>query len=251
MPAPYAFFNHMLSMMKTDKKKYAVIVAGGTGSRLGGGLPKQFRDLNGKPVIWWSMKAFKDADPDTEIILVLHADYVGTWNDLYSSLPEDARIAHHVVTGGATRTESVVNGIARIEDSEDALIAVHDAARPLVSPALIRRGWEAGSAYGAAVPVVGVTDSLRKITGDGTVAVDRAEYVAVQTPQVFRASVLKGAYGKVPGKTFTDDASAAEAAGWQPAVFEGSSENMKVTNPGDLEIASLRLAHLPVAGMPR
>ncbi|MDE5674572.1 MAG: 2-C-methyl-D-erythritol 4-phosphate cytidylyltransferase, partial [Muribaculaceae bacterium] len=121
--------------MKTDKKKYAVIVAGGTGSRLGGGLPKQFRDLNGKPVIWWSMKAFKDADPDTEIILVLHADYVGTWNDLYSSLPEDARIAHHVVRGGATRTESVVNGIARIEDSEDVLIAVHDAARPLVSSA--------------------------------------------------------------------------------------------------------------------
>lgn len=243
MTVPYAFLFRFQTdaKMGADKKKYAVIVAGGTGSRLGGGLPKQFRNLNGMPVLWWSMKAFKDSDPATEIILVVHPDYIKEWNDLHLSLPEESRIPHKVVGGGGSRTESVVNGIAEIDDPDDALIAVHDAARPLVPLDLIRRGWEAGDKFGAAVPAVPVTDSLRKITEAGSVAVDRAEYLAVQTPQVFRSSVLKGAYGSMPGKIFTDDASATEAAGWTTAIFEGSPENMKVTNPGDLEIASLRL----------
>lgn len=223
------------------KEKYAVIVAGGTGSRLGGGLPKQFRELNGKPMVWWSIKAFADVDVNTRIILVVHPDYIDVWNKLVESLPEEDRIPHDVRGGGASRTESVINGIAGIPCSDDILIAVHDAARPLVAQSLIERGWETGKKYGACVPVIPVTDSLRKINGDENEAIDRKDYVAVQTPQVFRASVLKQAYDKNPGMTFTDDASATEAAGWKTSLYDGSPENMKVTNPGDLEIATLRL----------
>lgn len=222
-------------------KKYAVIVAGGTGTRLGGGLPKQFRDLKGRPMVWWSMKAFRDADPETEIVLVVHPDYIDSWKKLFSTLPESDRIIHEVKGGGNSRTESVASGISEIEASEDVLIAVHDAARPLVSVSLIERGWEAGAKYGASVPAIPVTDSLRHINKDGSEAIDRKDYVAVQTPQVFRASVLKDAYAKNPGMTFTDDASATEAAGWKTALFVGAPDNMKVTNPGDLEIASLLL----------
>lgn len=221
--------------------KYAVIVAGGTGSRLGGGLPKQFRDLNGKPLVWWSIKAFRDADRDVKIILVVHPDYVQVWKKLFASLPLEDQIPHEVKCGGSSRTESVINGISEIPSSDDVLIAVHDAARPLVTVSLINRGWECGDKYGACVPVIPVTDSLRKICGNDNAAIDRKDYVAVQTPQVFKASILKSAYQKNAGVIFTDDASATEAAGWKTALFEGSPDNMKVTNPGDIEIATLRL----------
>ena len=223
------------------KNKYAVIVAGGTGSRLGGGLPKQFRDLNGRPLVWWSMKAFHDADVDTKIILVVHPDYVDVWKNLFASLRYEDQIPHDIKCGGSSRTESVINGISDIPSSENELIAVHDAARPLVTVSLINRGWESGDKYGACVPVVPVTDSLRRINGDENEAIDRKDYVAVQTPQVFKASILKEAYQKNAGMIFTDDASATESAGWKTALFEGSPENMKVTNPGDIEVATLRL----------
>lgn len=227
--------------MSVRKEKYAVIVAGGTGSRLGGGIPKQFRQLDGRPLVWWSMKAFIEADSSTHIILVVHPDYIGLWRELFGKLPAEERFQHEVRSGGASRTASVVNGIRDIPYSDDILIAVHDAARPVVSPALIGRGWKAGEESGAAVPVVPVTDSLRRITDSGNEAVDRSGFVAVQTPQVFRSSVLKEAYSLNPGMAFSDDASATETAGYATALFDGSPDNMKVTNPGDMEVASLRL----------
>lgn len=223
------------------KQKYAIIVAGGTGSRLGGGLPKQFRELNGRPMVWWSMKAFAEADSSTRIVLVVHPDYVEAWKELFATLPESDRIPHEVRGGGASRTESVINGLQEIPSGDDILVAVHDAARPVVSLGLIKRGWESGLRSGAAVPVVPVTDSLRRLVADGSEAIDRKDYVAVQTPQVFRSSVLKDAYERTPGRIFTDDASATEAAGWKTELFEGSPDNMKVTNPGDLEVAALYL----------
>lgn len=220
---------------------YAVIVAGGTGSRYGGELPKQFMDFLGKPLVWWSMKAFHDENPDTRIVLVLHPDFIQLWRELYSALDENDRIDHEIVPGGDSRTASVSHGIAGIPVADDVLIAVHDAARPLVTPDLIRRGWEAARLGGAAVPVVPVTDSLRKVSSGRNEAVDRSLYVAVQTPQVFKSEVLKSSYlGKSPG-TYTDDASVTEAAGHQTFLYEGFPHNMKITNKGDLEIAAMLL----------
>lgn len=227
--------------MDNKIKKYAVIVAGGTGSRLGGGLPKQFREIDGRPMVWWSMKAFMEADSSTHIILVIHPDYVEAWKELCSGLPDECLIEHEVVSGGASRTESVINGLSLIPDGEDFYVAVHDAARPLVSPEMIKRGWKAGRENDAAVPVIPVTDSLRILTGDVSEAVDRSRFVAVQTPQVFRVSLLKQAYEISGGAVFSDDASAVEAAGYMVGLYEGSPDNIKVTNPGDIEVAMLRM----------
>lgn len=220
-------------------EKHAVIVAGGAGTRLGGSLPKQFQTLNGRPLLWWSMKAFLDEDAHTKITLVLNPDFIPVWKDIYMSLPTGEQLPHEVAQGGETRTESVKNGIMSLPASDDVLVAVHDAARPLVTPGIIREGWEMARKHGAAIPAVPVTDSLRKIDFSGSTAVDRKDYVAVQTPQVFKASVLIMAYSSNGSATFTDDASAVEAAGVKPVIFSGSPHNMKVTNPGDIEIASL------------
>lgn len=220
-------------------RKYAIIVAGGEGTRLGGSLPKQFREVCGRPLLWWSMKAFRDEDPSVTIILVVNSRFVSFWSGLSEAMDAEDRIAYVVVCGGASRTESVKNGLAEVPDGDDVYVAVHDAARPLVSPAMIARGWEAALASGGAVPVVPVTDSLRRLSDGGSEAVDRSGYVAVQTPQVFRASLLKDAYMRYPGAVYSDDASAVEAAGMKVALFEGATDNMKVTNSGDIEVASL------------
>ena len=222
-------------------KKHAIIVAGGEGTRIGGALPKQFREVNGRPLLWWSLKAFRDEDLYTKIILVLHPDFIEFWDELHGSLPEVDQIRHTVTPGGSSRTASVKNGMKLVEDSEDSLVAIHDAARPLVTVDMIARGWEAAAKNGGAVPAVPVTDSLRHLEGDGSVAVDRSEYVAVQTPQVFQSRLLAEAYDRNPDAVYSDDASAFEAAGWLPVLFEGSPQNMKVTNPGDIEIATLLL----------
>ena len=222
-------------------QKYAVIVAGGAGTRLGGDLPKQFQSLKGRPVLWWSMKAFHDEDPDTKIVLVLNRDFIDTWIDMYMHLPLEERFLHEIAEGGATRTESVKSGIWSIPASDEVLVAVHDAARPLVTVDMIREGWRVAGEHKAAIPAVPVTDSLRHLDADGSTAVDRKDYVAVQTPQVFSAKVLHEAYKVTPEAVFTDDASAVEAYGVKPVIFSGSPRNMKVTNPGDIQIASLFL----------
>ncbi len=222
-------------------EKYAVIVAGGSGTRLGGDLPKQFQSLRGRPVLWWSLKAFHDDDPSTKIILVLNRDFIDTWSEIYLSMPIAEQFLHTVAIGGDSRTQSVKNGMVLIPNSDDVLIAVHDAARPLVSAEMIREGWKEAERCGAAIPVVPVTDSIRRLTDDGSVAVDRKDYVGVQTPQVFKVSVLIDAYRKNPGTVFSDDASAVEASGIKPVLFPGSPRNIKVTNPGDIQIASLLL----------
>lgn len=225
-------------------KKYAIIVAGGEGTRLGGGLPKQFRSLRGRPVLWWSLKAFHDVDPETEIRVVVHPGFFDDWNLLFEELPEEERIPHIVICGGRSRTESVRNGLEGVPADEESLVAVHDAARPLVTEEIIRMGWNTATEKGGGVPAVAVTDSLRLLTGDGSRSVDRSDYVAVQTPQVFRSKMLKEAYALNPGTVFSDDASAFEAAGYTVALFKGSTSNIKITNPGDIEIASILMDEL-------
>lgn len=219
-------------------QKYAIIVAGGEGNRAGGVVPKQFQLIAGIPMLWWSVRAFHAEDPDTRIILVLHPGFFDEWDLLYAELPEaDRKIDVHISCGGRSRLESVRNGLMSVPDGNDALVAVHDAARPLVSVEMISRGWLAAEESGAAVPAVGMTDSIRRIEAGVSVSVPRKDYVKVQTPQVFDASLLKHAYEGTLSDLMTDDASVVEAAGHKISLYEGSSYNMKVTEPLDIKIA--------------
>ena len=208
---------------------------------MGGGIPKQFRTLCGRPVLWWSMKAFHEENPDTLLIIVLPEDFISLWKDFYSSLPVSEQYPHKIAYGGKTRGESVKNGLTLIEE-EDSLVAIHDGARPLISPRLISSGWEALNKYNAAIPVVPVTDSLRYYVSEtNSESVDRNKYVAVQTPQMFKVSILKEAYKKAENTVFSDDASVVERTGEQVFLFPGSYDNIKITNPKDLLIAEVLL----------
>lgn len=220
-------------------RRYAIIVGGGSGSRMGGGIPKQFRSICGRPMIWWAMKAFYDENPATEIILVLPENFISLWNDFFTSLPEQDRIIHRVTAGGTTRTESVKNGLKLVKD-KDATVAVHDGARPMLKKDLICRGWSAVEETGAAIPIVEVVDSLREINGKDSNAVDRSKFRAVQTPQVFLATILKNAYEENRG-IFTDDAAAVESSGIKITLYDGDPDNLKVTTPKDMVIAEMLL----------
>ncbi|MDE6290563.1 MAG: 2-C-methyl-D-erythritol 4-phosphate cytidylyltransferase [Muribaculaceae bacterium] len=217
--------------------KYAIIVAGGVGSRSGDSLPKQFHDLAGHPMLWWTLKAFHDENPDTTLIVVMHAGFIDYWKEIAG----DDCAPHFLTCGGATRKDSVAAGLALIPDSSRGLVAVHDAARPLASVSLIKNGWIEAAGHGAVIPGVPVSDSLRKGTADDNKSVDRSLYFAVQTPQVFDISLLKEAYRKAESAkdtVFTDDASVAEWAGKRIHIFEGDPLNIKVTYPADFRIAA-------------
>lgn len=238
--------------------KFAIIVAGGSGKRAGSELPKQFVEVDGVPIISYSLRAFKDQDNSTVPVVVLPEEYADYWRSLnvrLSANPETAHYAidHYFTYGGKTRTESVSNGLEVVSallrefgvaSLSDIMVAVHDGARPYLKPDMIERGWEECRKSGSAVPVVPVIDSLRRIkkSGEGiSESVERADYVAVQTPQIFRYPLLKEAYdmfGNEPG--FTDDASLTEKL--QPVgLYQGDSDNQKVTTPRDLELARIFL----------
>ncbi|MDE6021929.1 MAG: 2-C-methyl-D-erythritol 4-phosphate cytidylyltransferase [Muribaculaceae bacterium] len=221
--------------MQTNK--YAIIVAGGVGSRSGDSLPKQFHDIGGHPMLWWTLKAFEAEDKETKLIVVMHADYIDLWN---KTAGEECP-CHTVVAGGSTRTASVAAGLSMVPDYIDGLVAVHDAARPLASPGLISEGWRYATQFGAVVPAVPVSDSLREGTKENSHSVDRSRFFAVQTPQVFDIKLLKEAYKSAadsPGVSFTDDASVVEWNGKTVTLFDGDPRNIKVTYPGDFRIAS-------------
>ena len=220
-------------------------MAAGEGHRAGSAIPKQFVRLLGVPMLWWSVKAFHDEDPATEISVVMHPGFFTEFDMLRADLPDELRnIPVRLVAGGRSRGESVANGILRLPDCEGTLIAVHDAARPLLTPELARRGWECAATHGSAVPVCPATDSLRRLTPEGTVAVDRSEFVTVQTPQVFRADILKSAYRLPDSPFFTDDASRVEADGQRVTLYDGMPYNIKVTNPLDFKIAETLLKNI-------
>lgn len=234
-------------------QKAAIILAGGAGTRAGGGVPKQFRPLCGRPVVWWSMKAFHDEDPDTLIVLVVHPGFFDDWDILVSDLPEEERIPHTLCCGGKDRVASVSNGLSRLKEvlgdcDKDCLVAVHDGARPLVSPAMIARGWRSVGEGICGVPAVPCVNSLRRLVGDDgsinvatSVSVSRADYVEVQTPQVFLLEDAMRTLGNPPEGSFTDDASIAESCGMSVRLYVGAPSNIKITNPDDFKIAEALL----------
>lgn len=212
-------------------KKYAVIVAGGTGTRMKSQVPKQFLLLDGVPIIVHTIKKFLLYDLQMHVIVVLPEQHIDQWNEISASYLVDAQL--HTTTGGATRGASVMAGLALIE--EEGLVAVHDAVRPFVSEATIAASFKSADATGSGVAMVDLKDSIRELVGDHSIARDRAKYALVQTPQTFRTDELKAAYELIGDKSFTDDASVYEAAGHTVTRIAGSFDNIKITTPEDLK----------------
>lgn len=222
------------------KRNYLILVAGGKGLRVGGEVPKQFRLLNGRPVLAHTMEAFIAYDREIGIVLVLPDEHREYWADLCKRHGID--IPHRVVAGGATRFHSVKNGLEVIPD--DAWVGVHDGVRPLVSREIISRTYETAREMQAAFPVIPLSDSIRKYTEFPlqSIPVNRSDYCLVQTPQVFRSNLLRVAYQCDYRDDFTDDVSVVEASGiCRPVMVEGSRENLKITTPEDLLFAEILL----------
>lgn len=218
-------------------KKYLIVVAGGKGTRMGGEMPKQFQPLCGKPVIMITLERLHAIDPTIRLILVLPAEHIELWKELCKeySFAVPLLLTH----GGSTRFYSVQNGLAQIDDLEEALIGVHDGVRPFVSEEVLNNCFREAWTHGAAIPMINLQDSLRHIVGGNgtTEVVPRDRYRLVQTPQVFKLSLLRRAYEQRFVESFTDDASVVEALGEQVVGVEGNSENIKLTTPFDLIVA--------------
>lgn len=219
-------------------KKFAIIVAGGKGLRMGGDLAKQFIVVGGKPVLMRTLEAFRRADEEICLIVVLPHEQQAYWKELCSTYRFG--LPHQIACGGATRFESVHNGLKQI--NADGLVAVHDGVRPFVSARLINRAFDAAAVSGAVVPVTEAVESIRRIGPDGVSrAEDRAAYRFVQTPQVFSAALLHEAYRQPYREAFTDDASVVEALGRPIHLIPGERENIKITTPFDLRLAETLL----------
>ncbi len=217
-------------------KRYAILVAGGKGLRMGGDIPKQFLPLEGRPVLMYTIDAFRRTYPDIHIILVLPKEQQAYWAELCRE--HNYNEAFRVADGGETRFHSVSNGLALIPDEAEGIVGVHDGVRPFVLPETIRRCYEAAEQSGAVVPVIPVVETVRQLLPDGTSrTVDRDAYRLVQTPQTFGIQLLKKAYRQPFTPFFTDDASVVEAMGHPVSLVEGNRENIKLTSPADLKLA--------------
>ncbi len=214
-------------------KKFVIIVAGGSGSRMGTDIPKQFLELCGKPVLMHTIQAFYDFDPDSRLILVLPESQQGFW----AALCQKHRflLPHHVTSGGETRFHSVGNGLRLVDD--EGIVFIHDGVRPLVNQKTLEKCFETALKCGNAIPVLPVNESLRKVEGNNNLSVDRNLYFSVQTPQTFRSEQILNAFKQDYDPAFTDDASVAEKAGNKIFMVEGNRENIKITTPTDLIIA--------------
>jgi len=221
-------------------KKYAIIVAGGKGQRMGADTPKQFLLLKGKPVLMHTVGAFSDADKTIELILVLPEEHINTWKELCRN--HRFEIRHKVVAGGAQRTDSVKNGLKEI-DEPDALVAIHDGVRPLIDSRIINESFTVALSRGNAVAAVKLKDSLRQETREGNKAVNRDEFYLIQTPQTFQKKLITGAYQNCSETGFTDDASVLESTGKTINLIQGDYRNIKITTPEDLILAEAFLSN--------
>ncbi|MCB9185211.1 MAG: 2-C-methyl-D-erythritol 4-phosphate cytidylyltransferase [Flavobacteriales bacterium] len=215
-------------------KHSMIIVAGGSGSRMGAELPKQFIELKGKPILMHTLETMHDFDAQMQLILVLPEDQMDFWEQL--CYKHEWRVPHDLANGGATRFLSVKSGLELVGGD---LVGVHDGVRPFVSHSVIRSCFDTAAGQVAAVPVVPIIQSLRRLNGENNVAVDRSEFRAVQTPQCFQTHALKSAFAATDRTDFSDDASVVEANGIKIQLVEGNAENIKITTPLDLELAGL------------
>lgn len=221
-----------------ERSTAVILVAGGSGTRCGGGLPKQFRLLGNRPVLARTIDLFASTLRGAEIVIVLPARYIDFWKDFSARFEVPA---HTTVAGGEERFHSVKNGLAALRTDPE-LIAVHDAVRPFATPEMIRRVVAEAEATGAAIPAVAPVDSFRETDGEGSHSIDRNRLRIIQTPQVFRADWLAEAYRAAFDPRFTDDASVVEAAGHPVRLVEGERTNLKLTTSEDFALAEAMLA---------
>lgn len=215
-----------------------ILVAGGQGTRMKSALPKQFLSVNGRPVLYYSIKAFFNFDPDMQLIVVLPEMYHSYWSDLSKKLPDLP--THEIANGGDTRFHSVKNGLALAKGN---VIAVHDAVRPLVSQLTLQRGFEAAEDGKCSIPVIPANETIRHVSESGNKALNRNELFIVQTPQVFPSAIIHEAFNTQFQSKFTDCASVVEQAGFSIHLVEGNTENIKITHPGDLALLDFYLNH--------
>jgi 2-C-methyl-D-erythritol 4-phosphate cytidylyltransferase len=210
----------------------ALIVAGGKGTRIKSALPKQFIELNGKPVLLHTLEAFIRYSPSIRIVLVLPEDDFEIWRSICEKFEFNYPVT--LQKGGETRFQSVKNGLQNITEG---LVAIHDGVRPLVSEDIIGASFRLAAIHKCAIAAVRLKESIRMTDQDNTKAVDRSRFRLIQTPQTFDVSLIKKAYEQKEEISFTDDASVAERAGNIISLFEGSYENIKITTQEDLIVA--------------
>lgn len=218
-------------------EKIAIIVAAGSGSRMGSATPKQFLPIAGKPILYYTLQAFFQAFEDMQIILVLPEAYLASGQKLIGELPERSRI--QLTSGGTTRFKSVQNGLAFIKGP--AIVFVHDGVRCLITPSLIRRCYTQALGSGSAIPAIAATDSLRTLNESGNQLLDRTKVRIIQTPQTFRSDILQKAFAQPYQEIFTDEASVVEADGESVTLIEGETDNLKITRAIDLRLAEILL----------
>jgi 2-C-methyl-D-erythritol 4-phosphate cytidylyltransferase len=213
--------------------KYAVIVAGGSGVRMGNAEPKQFMLLRSKPILWHTLKLFLEVYDDLQLILVLPQNYIEKGKAIVADTGASGRI--QIVTGGSTRYDSVKNGLQLVQ--QDAMVFVQDAVRCLPSIALIHACYELALQKGNAIPVIAATDSMRMQTGSVNYPLNREAVRIVQTPQTFSSTLLLKAFEQPFDPSFTDEATVVEKMGEAIHLLEGEAENIKITRPLDLLLA--------------
>jgi 2-C-methyl-D-erythritol 4-phosphate cytidylyltransferase len=216
---------------------YVVIVAGGSGKRMGAEIPKQFLELAGRPVLMHTIERFKSFHDAIEIITVLPENQLRHWIDLQKKY--SFTIPQTLVKGGSARFFSVRNGLKFV--NVPGLVAIHDGVRPFVSIDTIKRCFETAEKLGNAIPSISPTESLRILNDEGSLPVNRLQVKQIQTPQVFNAELIKKAYLQEYKPEFTDDATVLEKSGEKIYLIDGNRENIKITNPEDLLISTALL----------
>lgn len=215
--------------------KNLIIVAGGSGKRMGEKTPKQFLEIKNKPILLHTLERFYNHDNQMNIVIVLPEDHIPLWERIL--LEKKCTIPHQIVEGGAERFYSVKNGLNKIDTT--GLVAIHDGVRPFVSDQTIQNCFIEAEKRGNAIPVIKVNESVRQVEANTNRVVDRESIRLIQTPQVFNVKMLKKAYDQKFSREFTDDASVVERMGEKIHLVEGNSENIKITRPNDLLLAEL------------
>jgi len=219
-------------------KKYAILVAGGSGTRMNTSTPKQFLLLNNKPLIYYTINTFLNAFNDIDIVLVLPEEHLETGNSIISTYFQDKKIT--IAIGGKTRFDSVKNGLNLV--TENSIVFVHDAVRCLVSADLISRSYYQALEKGNAIPAIASKDSVRIVEGENNKSIDRTTVKQIQTPQVFKSDILLPAFELEFQSFFTDEASVVEHFGHPIFLIDGEENNIKITHPIDLLIAEKLMA---------
>lgn len=213
--------------------RHVLIVAGGTGTRMKSTTAKQFLSVKGLPLMWWTLRRFREAAPDAELSIVLNEKLFDEFRELEEKYGESG--AKNIIKGGKERFHSVLNGLMTLPD--EGLVAIHDAVRPFPTVEMIKECFDSAAKHGSGIPVTPLKNSIRQVEGDSTKAVNRSDYLIVQTPQCFDLALIKQAFTAEYNESFTDDASVFEAAGNKIHLCEGDPMNMKITTKDDLVIA--------------